>query len=76
MSIFANVGFTSESYGDSSINTLTQHYGKHREAQTVDGEECLQKALISILNGKPFKQLFLSTQRKLQLKELVTNAMY
>lgn len=56
-------GFTS--YGDSSINTLIQHYGEDQEAQTTDGEEYLKKALISPLNGKPFISSFLSTQRKI-----------
>ena len=38
-------GYTS--YGNSSIGTLIQHYGEDREAQTIDGEENLKKALIS-----------------------------
>ena len=53
------------SYGDSSIDTLIQHYGENWEA---DGEEYLKKALShvsSTLNGKPFTSSFLSTQRKI-----------
>ena len=83
MSIFdPNVdspGFTS--YGDSSIDTLIQHYGKDREAQTIDGEEYLKKALISPelhTEWKTFRQFFSKhpeEDMKLQLKELVTNAM-
>ena len=38
-------GFTL--YGDSSVDILIQHYGEDREAQTIDGEEYLKKALIS-----------------------------
>ena len=72
-------GFTS--YGDSSIDTLIQHYGKDREAQTIDGEEYLKKALISPelhTEWKTFRQFFSKhpeEDMKLQLKELVTNAM-
>ena len=50
-------GFTS--YGDSSIDTLIQHYGEDWEAQTIDGEEYLKKTLISLeLNTewKTFRQ--------------------
>ena len=72
-------GFTS--YGDSSIHTLIQHYGKDWEAQTIDGEEYLKKALISpelLTEWKTFHQFFSKhpeKDMKLQLKELVTNMM-
>ena len=72
-------GFTS--YGDSSIDTLIQHYGEDREAQTIDGEEYLKKALISPelhTEWKTFRQFFSKhpeEDMKLQLKELVTNVM-
>ena len=38
-------GFTS--YEDSSIDTLIQHYGEDREAQTIDGEEYLRKIYLT-----------------------------
>ena len=64
MSIFdprklPSVGFTS--YGGSSIDTLIQHYGEDWEAQTIDGEEYLKKALISPelhTEWKTFRQFF------------------
>ena len=44
-------------YGDDSVETLIAHYGEDRDAETVDGEEIVKRAMISteiLMNGKHF----------------------
>ena len=44
-------------YGDDSVENLIAHYGEDRDAETVDGEETVKRAMISteiLLNGKHF----------------------
>lgn len=47
-------------YGEDSVEELLAHYGEDRDAETVDGEETVKKALISTeicTDWKTFRQL-------------------
>ena len=68
-------------YGEASISTLLAHYGIHRSAKTLLGEETVKEAIISpdiTTEWKTFRQFMAKQPKenmKLQLTELATNEM-
>ena len=72
----------SESFcGEDSVEKLIAHYGEDRDAETVDGEETVKRAMTSteiLTEWKTFRQLLVKQPRDTtasQLKELVSNDM-
>ena len=63
-------------YGDDSVENLIIHYGEDKDAETVDGEETVKRAMISteiLTEWKTFCQLPVKRTcdtTALQLKEL------
>lgn len=68
-------------YGNDAVSTLLAHYGRERSAETLDGEETVQEAMISTdvtIEWKTFRRyMSKKSQNNLQsqLKDLVSNDM-
>ena len=53
-------------YGDDSVEKLIAHYGEDRDAETVNGEETVKRAMISteiLTEWKTFRQLLVKRPR-------------
>ena len=68
-------------YGDDSVEKLIAHYGEDRDAETVDGEEMVKRAIIYteiLTEWKTFRHLLVKRPcgtTASQLKELVSSDM-